>query len=420
MKIKSLTKSISIIFMFSALLFGCCTIEDTPKSEEKNKTTTYKVVFDANGGNGSMPAQIFTAGTSQKLNTNTFKRTGYTFAGWNTEPDGTGFVYISGNSYSLTANITLYAQWEKEDGLKIRIVFDVNGTNETVPATIEAAAGENITLPVLENDNFLCWNTRPDGTGTNYSGTATFNESVILYAQWKIVKVVITFDTNGISEITPTAIKTSSGESVNLPTLTNDKFSHWNTKPDGTGISYSGIAVFSEDVTLYAILLPENAYKVVYMLDGGINNPANPYYLTDGETVVLSAPTKDKHTFAGWYTDEACTENQVTQITQNPESNIVLYAKWIANKTTITITQNEPEVNLQQKQNGSIVTFTADDGYNKYIWSVDGVKQSETSSTFTIDTSGMMIGKIHKVAVIVLLDGEYYSTSADLEIKGGD
>ena len=345
MKIKSLTKSISIIFMLSALLFGCCTIEDTPKSEEKNKTTTYKVVFDANGGNGSMPAQIFTAGTSQKLNTNTFKRTGYTFAGWNTEPDG---------------------------------------------------------------------------TGTNYSGTATFNESVILYAQWKIIKVVITFDTNGISEITPATIETSSGESVNLPILTNDKFSHWNTKPDGTGISYSGIAVFSEDVTLYAILLPENAYKVVYMLDGGINNPANPYYLTDGETVVLSAPTKDKHTFAGWYTDEACTENQVTQITQNPESNIVLYAKWIANKTTITITQNEPEVNLQQKQDGSIVTFTADDGYNKYIWSVDGVKQSETSSTFTIDTSGMMIGKIHKVAVIVLLDGEYYSTSADLEIKGGD
>lgn len=346
MKIKSLTKSISIIFMFSALLFGCCTIEDTPKSEEKNKTTTYKVVFDANGGNGSMPAQIFTAGTSQKLNTNTFKRTGYTFAGWNTEPDGTGFVYISGNSYSLTANITLYAQWEKEDGLKIRIVFDVNGTNETVPATIEAAAGENITLPVLENDNFLCWNTRPDGTGTNYSGTATFNESVILYA-------------------TP---------------------------------------------------LPENAYKIIYMLDGGINNTANPYYLIVGETAALSDPAKDKHTFAGWYTDEACTENQVTQITQSTKDNIIVYAKWLANKTTITITQNEPEVNLQQVTNETTVTFTADNSFDKYTWNIDGVKQSETSSTFTIDTSNIKNGTIYKITVIAFREGQYYSASADLEI----
>lgn len=346
MDLRNLTKNISIIFMFSALLFGCCVVEDTPRSKEKDKTTTYKVVFDANGGSGNMPEQIFTAGTSQTLNTNTFKRTGYTFVDWNTEPNGTGVTYVSGNSYSLTGNITLYAQWEKEDNQKITITFDVNGMDETVPTTIEATVGENITLPILANDKFLCWNTKPDGTGTNYSGTVTFNESVILYAT----------------------------------------------------------------------LLPENAYKIIYMLDGGMNNTANPYYLIDGETAVLSDPAKDKHTFAGWYTDEACTENQVTQITQSTEINIVLYAKWLANKATITITQNEPEVNLQQVTNGTTVTFTADNSFDKYTWNIDGVKQSETSSTFTIDTSNIKNGTIYKITVIAFRKGQYYSASADLEI----
>ncbi|MBQ2124499.1 MAG: hypothetical protein II196_01740 [Spirochaetales bacterium] len=44
-----------------------------------------------------------------------------------------------------------------------------------------------------------------------------------------------------------------------MPTLTNSKFSHWNTKADGSGLSYNGTATFTESVTLYAILLADNA-----------------------------------------------------------------------------------------------------------------------------------------------------------------
>ncbi|MBK8419011.1 MAG: InlB B-repeat-containing protein [Anaerolineales bacterium] len=45
------------------------------------------------------------------LTLNTFIRTGYTFAGWNTLANGTGINYADGALYSFEADITLYAKW---------------------------------------------------------------------------------------------------------------------------------------------------------------------------------------------------------------------------------------------------------------------------------------------------------------------
>ena len=44
-----------------------------------------------------------------------FIRHGYTFSGWNTEPDGSGMAYAPGSPIVLTETITtLYAQWERD------------------------------------------------------------------------------------------------------------------------------------------------------------------------------------------------------------------------------------------------------------------------------------------------------------------
>ena len=60
--------------------------------------------------------QHFTYDIQQNLRTNTNTREGYTFVGWNTEPDGTGTTYTNGESVAnLTAKdndiIYLYAKW---------------------------------------------------------------------------------------------------------------------------------------------------------------------------------------------------------------------------------------------------------------------------------------------------------------------
>jgi uncharacterized repeat protein (TIGR02543 family) len=80
---------------------------------------TYKVKFAGNGADsGSVSAQKYKYGKSYKLPANTFKRKGYTFAGWNTKKDGSGTSYGNRKSVkNLTSKsgktVTLYAQWKK-------------------------------------------------------------------------------------------------------------------------------------------------------------------------------------------------------------------------------------------------------------------------------------------------------------------
>jgi uncharacterized repeat protein (TIGR02543 family) len=78
------------------------------------------VTFDANGGTGTMAPQVNSVPAA--LNTNTFNRAGYTFAGWNTAANGSGTAYADGAIYNFSADITLYAQWG--DGLILHWTFE--------------------------------------------------------------------------------------------------------------------------------------------------------------------------------------------------------------------------------------------------------------------------------------------------------
>ena len=70
------------------------------------------VSFDPNGGEGVMAPQGAVKGEETVLNANTFTREGYTFNGWSTNQNGGGTTYTDGQTVTLTANTTLYAQWK--------------------------------------------------------------------------------------------------------------------------------------------------------------------------------------------------------------------------------------------------------------------------------------------------------------------
>jgi uncharacterized repeat protein (TIGR02543 family) len=70
---------------------------------------TESVTFNANGGSGTMATQ--SSGSAANLRSNSYERSGYDFAGWNTSLDGTGTAYADGANYSFSSTITLYAQW---------------------------------------------------------------------------------------------------------------------------------------------------------------------------------------------------------------------------------------------------------------------------------------------------------------------
>lgn len=136
MKFRNIKKKRVILFSILLLCIISATVVVCKYTEVKDlflsltvDKPTYTVVFNANGGTGTMANQTFTYDTSQNLRTNTFTKTNYLFDSWNTEEDGSGTSYTDAESVNNLsgvngATINLYAQWIDNN---ITITFDGNG-----------------------------------------------------------------------------------------------------------------------------------------------------------------------------------------------------------------------------------------------------------------------------------------------------
>jgi len=96
----------------------------------------HTVTFDANGGSGSMSPQ--TSALPAALTLNAFTRAGYTFAGWNTNADGSGTTYTDGATYSFAADATLYAQWNVPPN-QMDTFYSMSGYDGTIFETNETS-----------------------------------------------------------------------------------------------------------------------------------------------------------------------------------------------------------------------------------------------------------------------------------------
>ncbi len=109
--------------------------------EENVKQHKVKLSYDANGGKGTIDPATGAEGESETVAKNVFVRSGYTFIGWNTQPDGTGTAYKPGDSFTLTDKDTvLYAQWSKNSGSA------GTGTNGTAKPIDSPKTGDNSNL----------------------------------------------------------------------------------------------------------------------------------------------------------------------------------------------------------------------------------------------------------------------------------
>ncbi|HAK44905.1 MAG TPA: hypothetical protein DCO79_03145, partial [Spirochaeta sp.] len=77
--------------------------------------TGYTVSYDANNATAGIVPVTQTKAEAINLileeNTGNLVKTAYGFCGWNTEPDGSGIKYTSGEEYADDADLTLYAMW---------------------------------------------------------------------------------------------------------------------------------------------------------------------------------------------------------------------------------------------------------------------------------------------------------------------
>lgn len=161
----------------------------------------YSVKYDANGAtSGKAPAAqtkehdvaLTLALSGRGLGEATFlKKTGHTFAGWNTAADGSGTDFAEWSSYTNNAPVTLYAKWTPTPA-SYAVTFHSNGaTSGWGPAALSKTRDVALKLPspitlARTGHTFAGWNTAADGSGTNYAtgGTYTANTAVTFYAQW--------------------------------------------------------------------------------------------------------------------------------------------------------------------------------------------------------------------------------------------
>ncbi len=102
---------------------------------------------------------------------------GYTFEGWNTEPDGSGEAYASGDPIRGNGSVTLYAQWKLGGDLEIIAYTDWPEGKIAFPGTVIHLSSE---LIGFENKVYtLQWQYSPDGV--NWTDEPGANEDTYTY-----------------------------------------------------------------------------------------------------------------------------------------------------------------------------------------------------------------------------------------------
>lgn len=221
---------------------------------------TWTVSYDANGGSGAPSAQTKTYGQALTISSTTPTRTGYAFKRWvSSRSDGT-FYFYPGDTTTYNGNQTLVAEWTLNT-----YTISYNGNNATSGSVSSQTKnyGESLTLRSngysKTGHTFSKWNTKADGSGTNYNAGASYtaNASATMYAQWTPNTYTVSYNANGGSSAPSSQTKTY-GVDLTLrsgtPTRSGYTFQGWATSANGS-VAYqpSGTYKSNSAVTLYAV-----------------------------------------------------------------------------------------------------------------------------------------------------------------------
>ena len=240
----------------------------------------YTITFNANGGTGSMPPQIFTRDVAQNLRTNSFTRSGYSFAGWSTTPTGT--VQFT-DAQRITNNVsrTFYAIWTRG----YTVTFNANGgTGTMAPQVFQRDVAQSIRANTFTRTgySFVGWRTTPTGTTAEFTNSQTITNHVnrTFYAVWS-PGYTITFNANGgTGTMAPQVFQRNVAQNLraNAFTRTGYNFAGWSTTPTGARVYNNSQSITNHTSrNLYAIWRSVNLPTITTTsLPGGTVGTAYP------------------------------------------------------------------------------------------------------------------------------------------------
>ena len=212
---------------------------------------SYTVTFQANGGS-SVSSQTVSAGDKVAQPSDP-KRTGYSFLGWYTDKALTSPYDFN---TAVTSDVTLYAKWSQR---VYGVRFESNGGNKV--ASQDVKYGNKATKPADPTRygyTFAGWYS-DSGLTKVYSFSSKVTANLKLYAKWNIVKLTVTFVSNGGSSVATQTV--DFGSCAKQPTVTRSgyTFKGWFTTSSFT-TRYDFSTAVKVNKTLYA-LWEKNAAK---------------------------------------------------------------------------------------------------------------------------------------------------------------
>lgn len=221
---------------------------------------------------------------------------------------------------------------------------------------------------------------------------------------------LVTFNTNGGTKVASQAI--SSGKKVSAPSVPTKAgfiFAGWFTNEECT-TQYDFSKVVESNLTLYAKWNPVAQYTVTFNTNGG-SDISNRIVNEKTRVSRPTDPTKEYHTFGGWFTNEECSE--AFDFNTNIEKDITLYAKWTSYEKSLS---------------GASVDFTSLTAGNKYtvklIISSGGNQMTlDTKEVQTIENGEskedpIIITNLEQLQGMNKSADSYYELGADIDLGG--
>lgn len=383
--------------------------------KEQDKNQTYSLVYNLDGGTGSITDSTFKVGDKVTISSTVPVKAGYKFLGWSTKKSASSASYKAGEEVTLNdaydGKVTLYAVWQ---GKTYTVKYDSNGgTGSMDDSVFKLATDVKLSNNKFSKENytFIGWSTSKGGEVT-YTNEAKVKDLggegdiVTLYAVWKSNTYTIKYDSNG-GNGSMSNVSHGYGESKRLAKNTFTKegytFVGWNTDKNASVALYtdeqevSNIGESGETVTLYAVW-KANTYTVKYDSNGGNGSMANvSYSYGENKKLTKNTFTKSGYTFIGWNTNKDANaalyadEQEVDNLTKENNELIILYAIW-EKDVNYTIRYNANGGYLMESK--SLVLTSEDnhwelnDGvYRSGNYHVSGSTSSIKSDEFTLTES---------------------------------
>jgi len=203
---------------------------------------------------------------------------------------------------------------------------------------------------IVDGDYYVCGNT------TN-SSMVSFTNGQFKYLSEEefsdmLTSSIVIFDANGgtVSETTKTVYYGQAYGTLPTPTRNYYTFAGWYTsKSGGTKITSTSTVSALANQTLYA-RWTANKYTVTFDANGGSVSTANMQVTYNQKYGTLPTPTREYYTFNGWFTAKSGGTKVTADTVLSTGGDVTLYARWTANKYTVTFDANGGSVSTASKQ----------------------------------------------------------------------